>query len=237
MLFGKRKRHGHIAYFTTLKGVIGMLRDPEHTESVFDIEDGLANIEATELAMRYVRADPGAARLMDERYLAPLPDLDALARCPAGSLGHAFAQHIRERGFDPDYYRKIDVRSDAQWVLMRMRQNHDLWHVVTGIDTDPIGELSLKAFELAQTRRPMAAVITSGGVLRYLIKDPDELDAVLNAIAHGYALGRAARPFLAQRWEDGWDRPLAQWRAQTNVRIAADDRNQRDTAVGEAQAD
>jgi ubiquinone biosynthesis protein Coq4 len=237
MLFGKRKRHGHIAYFTTLKGVIGMLRDPEHTESVFDIEDGLANIEATELAMRYVRADPGVARLMDERYLAPLPDLDALARGAEGSLGWAFARHIRDRGFDPDYYRKIDVHSDTQWVLMRMRQTHDLWHVMTGIGTDPIGELSLKAFELAQTRRPMAAVITSGGVLRYLIKDPDELDHVLNAIAHGYSLGREARPFLAQRWEEAWDRPLTHWRAQMNVRVDDGDARRPDADAVEAQAD
>lgn len=233
MLFGKHKRHGHIHYFTTLKGVVGMLRDPEHTESVFDIEDGLAHIEATRLAMKYVRLDDDVARLMDERHLARMPDIDSLSRCPEGSLGWSFARHITGHGFDPDYYRKIEVKTDEEWVLMRMRQNHDLWHVVTGIGTDPIGELALKAFELAQTRRPMAAVITSGGVLRYLIKEPEQLDRVLEGIAHGYSLGRAAKPFLAQKWEEAWDRPLATWRTLVGVPTTAPTSTLRGDAAAE----
>ena len=48
MLFGNlRRRKSRIHYLTTLKGAVGMLRDPNHTESVFDIEDGLRDIEAT----------------------------------------------------------------------------------------------------------------------------------------------------------------------------------------------
>ncbi len=218
MLFGnRRRRKNRIHYFTTLKGAVGMLRDPNHTESVFDIEDGLRDIEATRLAMEHVGRDPGVARMIEERYLAPLPDVQSLSEYPVGSLGHAFAHHIIDHGFDPDYYRKIDVKDDVDYVLMRMRQTHDIWHVVTGIGTDPVGELGLKAFELAQTRRPMAAVITTGGVLRYLLKDPDDLGRVLEGIAHGYRLGSAAKPFLAQKWEEGWDRPLAEWRTQLDV--------------------
>lgn len=36
-----------LTYVRTLRGVIGMLRNPEGTESVFDIEDGLKDIQAT----------------------------------------------------------------------------------------------------------------------------------------------------------------------------------------------
>ncbi len=55
MLFGnRRRRESRIHYLTTLKGAVGMLRDPHHTESVFDIEDGLRDIEATWLAMEHV---------------------------------------------------------------------------------------------------------------------------------------------------------------------------------------
>jgi ubiquinone biosynthesis protein COQ4 len=28
-----------------------------------------------------------------------------------------------------------------------------------------------------------------------------------------------AKPFLAQRWEDQWDKPVAQWREELNVQI------------------
>ncbi len=225
MLFGnRRRRKSRIHYLTTLKGAVGMLRDPDHTESVFDIEDGLRDIEATWLAMEHVRGDRGVARMIEERYLAPLPDVRALSGYPVRSLGHAFAHHLIDHSFDPDYYRKIDIKNDVDYVLMRMRQTHDIWHVVTGIGTDPVGELGLKAFELAQTHRPMAAVITTGGVLRYLLKDPDDLGQVLDGIAHGYRLGTEAKPFLAQKWEEGWDRPLAEWRTELNVRSTRPER-------------
>lgn len=224
--FGKKQNdshRSHIHYFTTLKGVVGMLRNPEHTDSVFDIEDGLRHIEAYELVLAHVKAAPGVSDMIAERYLAPEADIDALLRCPEGSLGHAYAHHITDNGFDPDYFRKIDVADDLDYVLMRIRQTHDIWHVVTGFDTSRIGELSLKAFELAQIRRPMAAVITTGGVMRYLLKDPEHLGDVLRGISLGYRLGLAAQPLLAQRWELDWDRPLDRWRAELMIDVRAAD--------------
>jgi ubiquinone biosynthesis protein COQ4 len=207
----RHQRH-QIHYLRTLSGVVGMIRNPEGTDSVFDIEDGLRRSGAMASFMQRVSSLPGVPELMAERYLASPLDVDALARLPAGSLGRALAGHFRDHGFDPDYYRKVEVVSDLDWVLMRMRQSHDIWHVVTGIGTDRVGEIALKAFELAQTWRPMAAVITCGGLLRYLLKDPEQMGAVLAAIGHGYQLGYRAQPLLAQRWECHWERPLSSWR-------------------------
>ena len=210
-----------LSYVQTLRGVIGMLRNPEGTESVFDIEDGLRDIEATKSIVERVAECPDVRASMRERYIAPPADVDELVKLPDGTLGNAFAHHIRDHGFDPDYFRKIDVDSDLDWVLMRMRQTHDIWHVVTGIGTDRFGELGVKAFELAQTLRPLAAVITTGGVLRYLLKEPDHLGEAIAHISHGYQLGRHARPFLSQKWEEGWDVPLAEWRRRVGVPVEA----------------
>jgi ubiquinone biosynthesis protein Coq4 len=215
MQFWSRRKY--LSYLTTLKGAVGLLRDPYHTESVFDIEDGLRGIEATRQAVAFVASHPGAKQLIEERYLAPTPDVKALLQLPADSLGHRFARHITDHGFDPDYFRKIAVETDLDYVLMRMRQTHDLWHVLTGIGTDPVGELALKAFELAQTRRPMAGIVVAGGVLRYLFREPSRLGEVLAAIAHGYRLGSHAQPFLAQRWELAWERPLSAWREELGI--------------------
>jgi ubiquinone biosynthesis protein COQ4 len=37
------------------------------------------------------------------------------------------------------------------------------------------------------------------------------------AAAYGLELGRLCAPLLAQRWEEGWDRPLAEWREQLGI--------------------
>lgn len=211
------RRHNHIRYFRTLHGVIGMLRDPESTESVFDIEDGLRDLEAVQLATDHVMAVPEIRALAEERYLQPVPDVAALLELAPGTLGFHYAHHLRTNGFDPDYYRKIEVQNDTHYLALRMRQTHDIWHVVTGLSADAIGELAVKACELAQTRRPMAAVITAGGVLRYLVKDPDELPDVMEALFRGYEIGRNAKPLLGQKWEEMWARPLASIRTELGV--------------------
>ncbi len=216
MLFGRHENHIH--YFRTLKGVVGMLAAPEHTESVFDIEDGLREIEASKRMIEHLRGFSEVREMIDSRWLAQEDkDLDRLGALAEGSLGRVFADHIRTNGFDPDYYRRLEIVDDVTYVMMRVRQTHDLWHCLTGFGVDRIGELALKAFELAQLRRPMAAVITSGGVLRFLLKDPDQLGEVLRGISQGYRLGLAAHPLLACKWEEDWEKPVAQWRAELNI--------------------
>jgi ubiquinone biosynthesis protein Coq4 len=203
-----------------LKGVVGMLRDPGHTESVFDIEDGLRDLEAYKLTEEHAKSFPEVAAIVKERYLtSDTPDMEALGKLDEGTLGKTFWHHIEDHGFNQDYFRKIDVKTDLDYILMRVRQTHDLWHVVTGIGPSRIGEVAVKAFEMGQLRRPMAAVITAGAIIRCMKADPDMFGDLLDAIHWGYTKGSECKPFLAQKWELGWDRPLDDWRAEVGLDI------------------
>ncbi|MBD1937418.1 Coq4 family protein [Microcoleus sp. FACHB-68] len=207
----------NLDFLTTLKGVVSILRDPTQTDSVYDIEDGLRHTKATQLAVDYVKSKPEVAQIIQERYLAPSPDLDALLKYPENSLGYAYASYIKEAGFDPNFYRKLAVEDDASYIVLRIRQTHDIWHIVTDFSVDVVGELGLKAFELAQTRRTMSAILLAGGLLSTLFKAPEGLDSLLDRIAVGYRMGAKAKPFLAQKWEEHWDKPLSEWRKELGV--------------------
>lgn len=215
-MFGYRSQL-NIDFLSTLKGALTLVRNPEKTESVYDIEDGLRHTKATQVAIAFVQKDPAVARLIADRYLPPPLNLEALAQLPADSLGYIYARYIRDAGFDPNFYRPIDVVDDVSYVLLRMRQTHDVWHIVAGFDTNVAGELGLKAFELAQTRRTMAAVLVCGGLLKTLFNTPDQLDAVLDRLASGYRMGINAQPLLAQKWEEHWERPLIEWRELLDI--------------------
>jgi len=215
-MFGYRSQL-NIDFLSTLKGALTLVRNPEKTDSVYDIEDGLRHTKATQAAIAFVQKDPAVARLIAERYLPPPLNLEALAQLPADSLGYIYARYIRDAGFDPNFYRPIDVVDDVSYVLLRMRQTHDVWHIVAGFDTNVAGELGLKAFELAQTRRTMAAVLVCGGLLKTLFNTPDQLDAVLDRLASGYRMGINAQPLLAQKWEEQWERPLTEWRELLDI--------------------
>jgi ubiquinone biosynthesis protein COQ4 len=212
----------NLEFLSTIKGAVSLLRDPSATESVYDVEDGLRHTKATQLSVEYVKRQPGVAALVQERYLAPTPNLDQLQQCPSDSLGFAYAKYITDAGFDPNFYRALPIEDDISYVFMRLRQTHDIWHLVAGFKTDVPGELGLKAFELAQTHRTMAAILLAGGLLSTLLKAPEQLDVLLENIAMGYRLGAQAKPFLAQKWEQNWEKPLAQWRTELGIPIASD---------------
>jgi ubiquinone biosynthesis protein COQ4 len=215
MAFGNLRQN--LDFISTLKGVVALLRDPNQTTSVYDVEDGLRYTKATELAVEFVKSKPEVIEIFQARYLAPSVDLEALLKLPQASLGHTYATYIKESGFDPNFYRLVKVEDDVSYFLLRMRQTHDIWHIVAGFATDVNGELGLKAFELAQTHRTMSAVLIAGGLLSTLFKQPESLDELLEQIAIGYRLGAKAKPFFAQKWEENWEKPLLEWRQELCV--------------------
>lgn len=200
--------------FSIGKGVISLLRNPSNTQSVYDIEDGLYGSQAMKLAVDFIKADASTAELVQDRYIAPSPDLETLLQYPQDALGYCYAASLTAAGFDPEFYRAIAVRDDASYILLRLRQTHDIWHLITGFGTDVAGELGLKAFELAQTRRPMALVLLTFGLLKALLKTPDALAILLPTISQGYQLGLRTQPLLSQKWEAEWEKPLQQWRQE-----------------------
>jgi ubiquinone biosynthesis protein COQ4 len=218
MLF-KKSRKLQIDFFTTLKGVVSLLRDPGQTDSVYDIEDGLKKTQAMQVALEYIKKQPGVSEIVRERYLAPPPNLEQLLQLPQNSLGYIYASALTEAGFDPNFYRKVQVTDDISYVFLRIRQTHDIWHCVTGFDVDVNGELGLKAFELAQTRRTMSAVLIAGGLMRTLFNTPENLDGLLNNLAIGYRMGARAKPFLSQKWEEHWEKPVEEWRKELGVEL------------------
>src|SRR5690606_7550553 len=120
-------------------------------------------------------------------------DLDALAQLPAGTLGHAYARFMRGHGLTPEIFDgpPAEVRDErAAYAIQRMRQTHDLWHVVTNAETDPAGEIALQAFTFAQLRVPSSGLLAAFGTLRAL---PHTRQVLRDAIAL-YRVGKAAAP-------------------------------------------
>ncbi|MEP0916947.1 Coq4 family protein [Leptolyngbya sp. DQ-M1] len=215
----KEMRRLNLNYLNTLRSVLNLLKSSSGTESVYDVEDALLRSHPQTMAasVKHMLNDPGVAALVSDRYSAPVPDIEKLMTYPPASLGYAFAQYISSSGFDPGFYRKIDVVDDATCLLFRLRQTHDIWHVVTGMSVDVPGEIGLKAFEIAQTRRPLAGVLVAGAFLNTLLNQPEQLGGLLDRIAAGYRMGAKAKPLLAQRWEEHWERPLAHWRSELGI--------------------
>ena len=76
----------------------------------------------------------------------------------------------------------------------------------------------MSAVNVMQLRWPGSAMLLGADLLHRCLEGPaaGEVD-VGQAAAYGLELGRVCAPLLAQRWEGGWNRPLAEWREQLGI--------------------
>lgn len=164
-------------------------------------------------------AHPAAQEMLKERYLSPTPDLAALKALPEGTLGRAFEAYMTDNGLDPKRLREsafIDAHkkrgADVGYLAERGFQLHDMFHVLTGYDTTPLGEVRVVSFTVAQIPAPYPAMIVASRPLQAALYKPQLLPILMDAITEGWALGRRAQPLISVHWEDYWERPLAQLR-------------------------
>lgn len=208
------ERSPHI--LKAVRGFIAFTNNPNQTEAVFDMADGLRQTDLYQQFIEYAHSQPAIDQIIQERYLAPTADLERLLNCPQGSLGYHYAAEMKRAGLQPDFYRKLAVEDDYSYIALRMRQTHDVWHIITGFGTDLAGELGLQAFTLAQTHSPLAVAILAASLM-YALKSSSPLNPLIESMQQGWRMGENAHPFLAQKWEERWEKPLSEWRADLKV--------------------
>ena len=176
---------------------LGILRELAKSggglDSVADLVDNFIDSDAMGVCVQRFRALPGGAELLEERYPPFQPDVDQLEQLPQGSLGHAYAGMIRKLNYDPDFFRPRDTSTDALWLTQRIAT-----------------QIGFPAYVLLNLLASFKAVRLK----------PKELEAISHGIAHGNRIGLQATPLVTQKWEEGWDKPLDQWRQELGVIVA-----------------
>lgn len=186
-------------------------------QEIFDVEDALANHEVCAAQITYLKSHPEIAQLFEERYLAPDPNLEELLKLPEDSLGFTYASNLQAVNYKPDFYPKIEVKDDVSYYVQRMRQTHDIWHTVSGYGLTDFGGVGLAGFQFANNRDPLAVMLIAGALLNLIKVHSDYLNPFILILQQGYYAGNQAKPFLAQKWEEAWEKPLANWRSELNV--------------------
>jgi ubiquinone biosynthesis protein COQ4 len=202
------------------KSFVAMLLWDESLQSVGEMSDVLVATPAFDLAAEHLMQDSACAALIRDRYIPFAHDLNALLAYPRNSLGYIYSVAMKKSGFDPNLHAGMSSESDAQYVELRLSQTHDIWHILTGFDTSEISEIGLQAFHLAQFPYPLGTMLIANALISSTLFAPKELPQLLGAIAQGWQMGQVANPLFAQRWEEAWEKPLAQWQAELNIQPA-----------------
>lgn len=209
---------GGLRPLTALRALLDILRNPDDTKHVFRILDALRGGTDERIVAR-LRRSPAGARLLRERVrlLDLLEDHEALARLPEGSLGRAYLAFLEREQITAAGLVAASIEgrgegdgSDTSFAGELMRDQHDLWHVVTGYHGDLAGEAGMLAFTLAQTWHPGIALIVGVAML----KSDAEGRAFLR---EGFRRGRDAAWLPERDWACLLARPLDEVRRELGV--------------------
>jgi ubiquinone biosynthesis protein COQ4 len=200
-----------------MKALARVVANPEQTEAVLEFTSMINGGTANHRTARFYADPRGQALYAEHRTIdSHTVDLAALAALPAGTLGHAYATFLSSHGLTPEVFDgPPDGITDPKvaYVIQRMRQTHDLWHVVTGCETDPAGEIALQAFTYAQVRAPGNAILASIGTLKAVRHRP----GIVRDVIALYRAGARANRLPTFPWEDHWATPLTEVRAMLGL--------------------
>ena len=214
-------RSDRIRPLDALRAIRGLLRNPDDTALVFEIIEALSGRTRARVFDRF-RGTESGRRLLTERpnLLARLTDREHLLALPVGTLGHTYGEFMNREQISADglvdaseTWLRGDLPPDRRWFADRLRDTHDLWHVVTGYGRDLIGEASLLAFTYAQTRNLGIGLIVAVAYLKARgINRPAR-----RLLREGYRRGRHAVWLPGVEWELLLEQPLARVREQLRV--------------------
>ncbi len=207
-----------------------LMRDPQDTAQVFTIMRALTGDAIAKGSARFSGTSTGQALLIQPRDIVRLlSDRQWLGSLTDDSVGSAYLALVQRAGISPDELisaseevaQERHLLSDTEVVYaQRLRDTHDLWHVVTGYGTDTLGEVCVVAFSYAQTKNLGFAAIALIGALK-IARESGAGTAVMRAVWQAYRAGRRAAWLPAAAWEDLLLQPLARTRQQ--LRIGAPD--------------
>ena len=203
-----------------LLGAIG--RSSDNLGTIADLIDNFLGSPQMAACVQRFRALPGGAALMDSRYPPLQPDIDQLIQLPPGTLGRRYAELIRQLGYDPDFFRPRPTDTEERWLTQRIASTHDIHHVVAGLGTEPQGESGVLAITAAQIGFPAFVLLNGAAQLGSFRFQTERFEGISVAITHGQAIARQASCLALARWEEGWDKPIQQWRQELGLLDPAD---------------
>jgi ubiquinone biosynthesis protein COQ4 len=187
-----RPRRNWPAAFAALRR---LLADKDSTGEVFNIMAAL-NGDATWRAYHRLltTVEGGQLAFRREEIAAPLSNREWLASLPDDSLGRAYLAHVEANNISAEGLIEVSsqvmrgVEHPVAWYGRRIRDVHDLWHVLAGYGTDGLGEACLVAFSFKQTGGLGWGLIAAGAALTS--RKAQERHPYVRAIIEGWQRGR-----------------------------------------------
>ena len=180
------------------------------------ISSSLSRLGLVERALKTIQ--PYESELNSNNYFLKPIDLDYLKTFPAGSLGAVYAAHMISNNLDPKFYGEMEALGNGTKFLTRLRQTHDLWHVISGFSTSVQDELGLQAFMHSQVRSPFSLVIIGAAFIKAGLNNNPFTHILFERVVLGWKTGLEAKNIYALDWDANWSTPIDELRKRYDLK-------------------
>jgi ubiquinone biosynthesis protein COQ4 len=208
-----------------LKALLALRRNPQDTRQVFLLTEALRGRSPFKLLARFRADAQGRERLAERRSLLPtLRRTDWLATLPPGSFGRVYHDFLAEENLSAQGLVDLaksagldqgDDGSDRFYIGCRLRDMHDLFHVLSGYGRDELGEVCVLAFSHPHQGTRSFAVIASLGA--FTLRRRWRVPGLLGAVWQAWRQGKAASWLAVQPLESLLTRDLRELRQALNI--------------------
>ena len=203
-----------------------LMADKEDTEQVFHIIAALRGRKFREVAGKFWHSEKGQRLLAsNERLIDILDDHDTLKKLPAGTVGRAYVEFMEREGLsaaglEAEYgkFTKAGTRFEdgIDRYGDRLRDTHDLHHILTGYGRDALGEQCVLAFTYAQHRNLGVGFIAYAGGFE-LKRRVAPSAPIMAAVREGHRIGKAAKNLVHEDIIALLKEPLADARKRLGI--------------------
>ena len=200
---------------TAFDAIRKLLNNGDDTTQVFRIMHALNVGNAPMNYARFLASEDGGRMAYERRELAQIFSQPGYARQFApGTVGAAYNHFLESTGYSADGLADVsrinaqeDMLHPYAWMGRRVRDTHDIWHVLTGYKADEsLGEAALVAFSYAQVGGLGWAFIAVAASLKSLRVTGNTHFA--KAVWEGYRRGRKAHWISGEDYERLMHEPL-----------------------------
>lgn len=150
-------------------------------------------------------------------YYPPI-DLEKLSQYPQGSFGREYADHMKANQLKPfNVSPQLDEIARRNVFALRYVVTHDIFHILLGFDTSYAGEIGVLAFAAEQNYSPSLKTSLKLARVLYPLLAPFQIKAIFANLRKGRELGKKAKFLLGIRFEEYWERPLSEVKAELGL--------------------
>ena len=194
------------------------LKEPGTSTDNASVSRIFTQLGVNDLMLEYVMNFTPVAEFIRTRYQAKPIDLSTLLALPPDSFGHQWATLMQANHLNPHFFQNLQEHDDRAYLINRLHDTHDMWHVILDFDTSEAGEAGMNAFTYAQSGSPTTCMLMAAKLVRAVGGSDETRIKMMNNICRGYQLGMTAQPFLAIAWEENWSTKLSDLRKLAGIK-------------------